>query len=256
MPTKDQSLMVDIQLSRTGIAVAARTHTGRVRKHNEDAFLVDLDLELLAVADGMGGHVHGEVASREVMAALVAYLRRNRQEITAETVTAALRSANDRIYSDNRSHGYANGMGMGSTVVGLWFSESGSAVCFHVGDSRAYRIRQRRLEQLTRDHSLYQAWLDGGGEGIPPGTNILTRSLGSFADVEPEVTTIDYRQGDLFLLCSDGLTGYWNHERLEYFFNHTNGSLQSLADQLLVAANENDGRDNITLILAYVEGMV
>lgn len=243
---------IDVRLANVEITVAARTHVGRVREHNEDAFLVDLDLDLLAVADGMGGHVRGEVASREVMAALAAYLRNHRRAMTIETVEAALRDANDKIYATNCASGLPNGMGMGSTVVGLWFSDVGSAICFHVGDSRAYRLRQRGLEQLTRDHSLYQAWLEGGAEGIPPSNNILTRSLGSFAEVEPEVRTIDYLPGDLFLLCSDGLTGYWTQERLENALNHYQGDLQPLADELLQAAIERDGRDNITLILASV----
>jgi len=246
-----EATVIDVRLPGAGVEVAARTHTGRVRRHNEDAFLVDLDLGLAAVADGMGGHAHGEVASREVLAALAAFLRNHVQAFAEATVAEALRYANRRVYEANRRQGYRDGMGMGSTVAGLWFGKAG-AICFHIGDSRVYRYRCQRLQQLTRDHSLYQAWLDAGGEGVAPAANILTRSLGSFAEVQPEVTTVDCQPEDLFLLCSDGLTRYWTHERLERFFARVDRGLPRWVDELVEAADAHDGSDNITVILARI----
>ncbi len=245
------STVIAVRMPGLDLRVAARTHTGRVRRHNEDALLVDLDLKLMAVADGMGGHDRGEIASRAVLTALVDFLRRHAAGFSEEVVSEALRQANQAVYEHNRRRGYREGTGMGSTVAGLWFGP-GRAIRFHVGDSRIYRYRRGRLEQLGRDHSLYQAWLEAGGEGIAPATNILTRSLGCFMEVEPEVATLDCRLGDRFLLCSDGLTRYWTDPRLEAFFASGGSDLSSQVDALVETANERDGGDNITAILISV----
>ncbi len=251
MTLDSEATLIDVRLLGSAIEVAAWTHVGRVRAHNEDALLVDLDLKLVAVADGMGGHALGEVASREALMSLAEYLCRHVRCFAEDTVTEALIQANRRIYETNCRRGYRSGAGMGSTVAGLWFGRE-RAIRFHVGDSRVYRYRQDRLEQLTRDHSLYQAWLDAGGVGVAPASNVITRSLGCFAEVEPEVAMIDYRKGDRFLVCSDGLTRYWTPPRLAHFFAQGEIDLQDQVRTLVETANAQDGSDNITALLIRV----
>jgi len=141
---------------------------------------------------------------------------------------------------------------MGTTVVGLWLApESDRVVIFHAGDSRLYRLRGGEMRQLTRDHSLYQAWLDNGAHGQAPHRNIIVRALGTMADVEPEVSLQPVAEGDLFLLCSDGLSSMVVDDDIAGHLRET-PDLKVITKSLIDLANAKGGHDNITVVLARV----
>jgi serine/threonine protein phosphatase PrpC len=234
--------------------VAGRTDVGLVRTLNEDHFCIDPDLRLLVVADGMGGHDDGEVASERVIDSLCLSLGelvtcfapfvpeeeddedaddtapwppvapavppssadRSVMSLSGiEIVTEALRRANEELNGFNRVAGYRDGSGMGSTVVGLWMpTDADRPVMFHVGDSRAYVFRRQRLRQLTQDHTLHQQWLNMGGRGVEPPRNIILQAIGPKDEVEPDVHYHDLVDGDIMLFCSDGLTGMVSEETI------------------------------------------
>ncbi|MGH3027080.1 MAG: Stp1/IreP family PP2C-type Ser/Thr phosphatase [Gaiellaceae bacterium] len=231
---------------------AGRTDAGRVRRRNEDSFV--LDPPLFAVADGMGGAQAGEVASRLAAAAFREYHDADRLE-PAERVEAIIQEANRRIYERARTDAEASGMG---TTVTAAILTNGRVSIGHVGDSRAYRIRNGELEQLTEDHSLV-ADLMRSGRLTPeeadahPQRSVITRALGTDADVDVDTVTVDVEPGDLFLLCSDGLTTMVPEEDI-LRIAHEADNLDGAARTLVRAANSGGGEDNITVVLFKVEG--
>ena len=231
---------------------AGRTDAGRVRRRNEDSFV--LDPPLFAVADGMGGAQAGEVASRLAAAAFREYHDADRLE-PAERVEAIIQEANRRIYDRARTDSEASGMG---TTVTAAILTNGRVSIGHVGDSRAYRVRDGELEQLTEDHSLV-ADLMRSGRLTPeeadahPQRSVITRALGTDAEVDVDMTTVDVEPGDLFLLCSDGLTTMVPEEDILRIAQES-GSLDEIARTLVRAANSGGGEDNITVVLFRVEG--
>ena len=271
------------------MAVAGLTDIGRERDHNEDGYLIDEALALLLVADGMGGHAMGEVASKTAIETILDVVNEHdREQFLAATladpvsandptvpydglttardpddttvdedptyalgvIQTALASSNRKINELNRDHDLPKGRGMGTTIVGLWFLENDQrAIIFHVGDSRVYRYRGGRLEQLTRDHTLYQEWLDDGGRGDPPNRNIITRAIGPSPATEADVSVQDLVKGDVFLLCSDGLTGMVDDDVIEQTLR-SNTDLAATCETLVRLANDGGGTDNITVTLA------
>ena len=231
---------------------AGRTDAGRVRRRNEDSFV--LDPPLFAVADGMGGAQAGEVASRLAAAAFREYHDADRLE-PAERVEAIIQEANRRIYERARTDAEASGMG---TTVTAAILTNGRVSIGHVGDSRAYRIRDGELEQLTEDHSLV-ADLMRSGRLTPeeadahPQRSVITRALGTDADVDVDTVTVDVEPGDLFLLCSDGLTTMVPEEDILRIAQEAD-NLDGAARTLVRAANSGGGEDNITVVLFKVEG--
>ncbi len=231
---------------------AGRTDAGRVRRRNEDSFV--LDPPLFAVADGMGGAQAGEVASRLAAAAFREYHDADRLE-PAERVEAIIQEANRRIYDRARTDSEASGMG---TTVTAAILTNGRVSIGHVGDSRAYRVRNGELEQLTEDHSLV-ADLMRSGRLTPeeadahPQRSVITRALGTDAEVDVDTVTVDVEPGDLFLLCSDGLTTMVPEEDILRIAQES-GSLDEIARTLVRAANSGGGEDNITVVLFRVEG--
>jgi serine/threonine protein phosphatase PrpC len=231
---------------------AGRTDAGRVRRRNEDSFV--LDPPLFAVADGMGGAQAGEVASRLAAAAFREYHDADRLE-PAERVEAIIQEANRRIYERARTDAEASGMG---TTVTAAILTNGRVSIGHVGDSRAYRIRNGELEQLTEDHSLV-ADLMRSGRLTPeeadahPQRSVITRALGTDADVDVDTVTVDVEPGDLFLLCSDGLTTMVPEEDILRIAQEAD-NLDGAARTLVRAANSGGGEDNITVVLFKVEG--
>jgi protein phosphatase len=144
---------------------------------------------------------------------------------------------------------------MGTTLVGLWLPGlKDLAVLFHIGDSRLYRLRDGQFSPLTRDHSLYQAWLDNGGVGEPPNRNVILRALGIWPDPEAEVQMVQTRPGDLYLLCTDGLNGMIDDDEIATILTSRlpASDLDDLCRQLIQRANERGGRDNITVVLAQL----
>ena len=223
-----------------------RTDVGRQRSANEDSLVVAPPF--FAVADGMGGAKAGEVAS--AMAADAFKSERDSDEAPEMQLARIVREANKRIYElaiSDESH-----RGMGTTLTAVKVG-SGEISLGHVGDSRAYRLRDDELEQLTRDHSLV-AELERTGQITAeaaehhPQRSIITRALGPEPDVEVDTYTVTCRDGDVFLLCSDGLTGMVSDDEVTSILRSA-GSLEEAADSLVRAANQSGGRDNITVVL-------
>jgi serine/threonine protein phosphatase PrpC len=223
-----------------------RTDVGRQRSVNEDSLV--LAPPFFAVADGMGGARAGEVAS--AMAADAFEGETESGEAPEAQLSRILREANRRIYDlavTDDSH-----RGMGTTVTAA--KVTGDEVSLgHVGDSRAYRLRDGELEQLTRDHSLV-AELERSGQITPeaaehhPQRSIITRALGPEPDVQVDTYTIPGRPGDVYLICSDGLTSMISDDELAAILRST-GSLDEAAESLVRAANQSGGKDNITVVL-------
>lgn len=231
---------------------AGKTDAGRVRRRNEDSFV--LDPPLFAVADGMGGAQAGEVASRLAAAAFREYHDADRLE-PEERVAAIVQEANRRIYERARSDSEVSGMG---TTVTAALLTGGRVAIAHVGDSRGYRIREGALEQLTEDHSLV-ADLMRSGRLTPeeaeahPQRSVITRALGTDPEVDIDTLVVDAEPGDLFLLCSDGLTTMVSDEDILRIVAEAD-TLDASARELVRTANSGGGEDNITVVLFAVQG--
>jgi PPM family protein phosphatase len=228
------------------IEQAGRTDVGRQRSANEDSLVVRPPL--FAVADGMGGAQAGEVASAVAVDAVEG--AQESSEPTEAQLANIVRDANRRIYDLAVADESRRGMGTTLTLAKLHGDEVSVA---HVGDSRAYRLRGGELEQLTRDHSLV-AELERSGQITAeaaehhPQRSIITRALGPEPDVEVDTYTLAGRDGDLFLICSDGLTSMISDDEVASILRSA-GSLDEAADELVRAANQSGGKDNITVIL-------
>ena len=230
---------------------AGRTHPGKVRRRNEDSYV--LDPPLFAVADGMGGAQAGEVASRLTAAAF-----REFHEADAlppdERIQTIIQEANRRIYERARADSDVSGMG---TTVTAALLTGGRVTLGHVGDSRAYRIRDGDLEQLTEDHSLV-ADLMRSGRLTPeeaeahPQRSVITRALGTDPNVDVDTMAVDAEPGDVFLLCSDGLTTMVGDEDILGILAAA-PTLDDAAKELVRAANTGGGEDNVTVVLFRVE---
>ena len=225
---------------------AGRTDVGRQRTANEDSLVVRPPM--FAVADGMGGAKAGEVAS--ALAVEAVQNARDSDEPVEEQLSAIVRSANRRIYDLAVADESRRGMGTTLTLVKVHGDEISIA---HVGDSRAYRMRDGELSQLTRDHSLV-AELERSGQITAeaaehhPQRSIITRALGPEPDVEVDTYTLSGRDGDLFLICSDGLTSMISDDEVTSILRSAT-SLDQAAEELVLAANQSGGKDNITVIL-------
>ena len=244
----------------------ARTDIGRKRKHNEDAFLQDDELGLYIVADGMGGHAAGEVASAQAVKSIREALLAGRpvlevfrstptieaREHVAQLMEKAVHKACADIHA--LASGDTNKRGMGTTVVAL-LCIGKKAVIGHVGDSRVYLFRNGRAHQLTEDHTIIQEQLKRGlitREQIATAENknVITRAVGIQPSVAVDTLVTDLIPGDLYLLCSDGLHGYLADDELPALFAQEKASL---ADQLIDLANQRGGKDNITAITVAIE---
>jgi len=246
------------------IEVAGRSHVGMKRNHNEDAFLVLADEHLYCVADGMGGHASGEIASRIAIEELEDFYRRSSKDADLtwpfkmdrgrnyeeNRLATGIKLANARIYEAASTE--ANYRGMGTTIVALHFAEDGVYIG-HVGDSRAYYLRDGALRQLTEDHSLLNDYLKAKkltAEEIDafPHKNVIVRALGMKDTVQVDIERFDVRDGDLFLLCSDGLSGMVHDDALMAAVTES-ADLEAICTKLIEMANAAGGNDNITCIL-------
>jgi PPM family protein phosphatase len=230
---------------------AGRSDPGRRRRRNEDAYVVAPPL--FAVADGMGGAQAGEVAARLATAAFREY--HEADDLAGEQrVAAIIQEANRRIYERARVDTEVSGMG---TTVTAALVEEGRIVIGHVGDSRAYRLRAGRLEQLTDDHSLV-ADLVRGGRLSPeeaethPQRSVITRALGTDPEVDVDSLSVDAEAGDLYLICSDGLTTMIGDDEILAILGRAK-SLEHAGKDLVKAANRRGGEDNVTVVLFSVE---
>ena len=227
---------------------AGRTDTGRRRRQNEDAFVCEPPL--FAVADGMGGAQAGELASRLAAAAIEEGGLAIQGE---EGVAGVVRTANARIFEHSVRDPNAAGMGTTATVA-LVDEKAGTATLAHVGDSRAYRYRDGLLEQLTTDHSLVGELVRSGRltedeAAVHPHRSVITRALGTEADVEVDTLTVDLRAGDLVLLCSDGLSAMVRDDEIVRLLEAARSDPNDAAEALVAAANSAGGEDNVTVVL-------
>jgi PPM family protein phosphatase len=228
------------------------TDAGRKRRRNEDSFVHDPPL--FAVADGMGGAQAGEVASRLAAAAFREFHEADELDPEAR-VAAIIQEANRRIYERARSDAQASGMG--TTITAALVAKDGVAVG-HVGDSRAYRLRNGQLEQLTEDHSLVADLVRSGRLTLDeadshPQRSVITRALGTDPHVDVDTFTADAQAGDVFLLCSDGLTTMVGDEEITETVAQAS-SLEQTTKALVRAANKAGGEDNVTVVLFRLEG--
>ncbi len=240
--------------------VASMTDPGRVRKANEDSLFADGRLGLLIVADGMGGHNGGEVASR-IAVDTIAGLITARLEDPNEPgdMDGLIRGAVKQ--ADGRIRAQANGdpalQDMGTTLV-LALCRGSSIHLAHVGDSRAYLIRNGEIQQLTEDHSLMAQMLRDGQltkEDAPHFRlrHVVTRSLGNRSVSEVEIATVEWRTGDHLLLCTDGLTNMVADSELCSFIAAGGSDLERSCREAVDRANRNGGKDNISAVLAYYD---
>jgi protein phosphatase len=230
-----------------------QTNIGRVRGNNEDSFALLPEVGLAVLADGMGGHAAGEVASRLAVDTVTHQLPIHLGALPApQALAQAIVDANGVVFTTAAQD--AACAGMGTTVVAALFAAE-TVYIAHVGDSRAYRLRAGRLERLTQDHTLAQEWLDLGSLSpeaarVSPYRNVLTSAVGTEAAVQPAVRTETASPGDLYLLCSDGLTDMLADARIEGLLMAQRPHLALIAGHLISAANAAGGMDNITVVLA------
>jgi PPM family protein phosphatase len=230
-----------MRVARTAVA----THPGRKRRHNEDAYVCEPPL--FAIADGMGGARAGEVASGLAAAAL----QQNEVDGTgAERVVALMQQANRSVYE--RASRDADVAGMGTTMT-VALVENGGVVFGHVGDSRAYVLRDSELEQLTDDHSLVAELVRGGKLSAEeaehhPQRSVITRALGTDPDVDVDTFTVAAHGGDVFVLCSDGLTDMLADDEIGAVISERRASLEEATNELVRRANKAGGQDNITVV--------
>jgi protein phosphatase len=241
--------------------MAVRTHTGLLRDSNQDWLEVDGDMGVAVLADGMGGHRAGEIASRVAVGAafnqLLSSQREHRDDDAAESrllVGQAVDAANRALSEMCEVHPELSGMG---TTLVLAVFRDGQVFHAHVGDSRLYRVRYGRMRRLTRDHSLIQRMIDDGmflnraaarEAGIRD--NVLTRSLGIQREAEVDVGSAVLEVGDTYLMCSDGLHGLIPDSAMAHILRDPQGDLEEQVQSLVDAALAAGGHDNISVILA------
>jgi serine/threonine protein phosphatase PrpC len=251
------------------VKFAAASDMGRVRKNNEDSFLADPVLGIFAVADGMGGHASGEVASRLAIESLqesIARVGKEKEATLSEDSTAVLSSpanlmvngirlANQRIYKasqENREY-----KGMGTTLVAVFFSTS-SPIVAHVGDSRLYHLRDQGIRQVTEDHSwVWEQYKQGliakDALAASPHKNIVTRALGIQPTIDVDIQELEVQQGDFLLLCSDGLSDLVRDEEMLGVVSQNSEDLNGNCNNLIHLANFRGGKDNITVLLIHID---
>lgn len=238
------------------VQMSGHTDAGQVRDSNEDAILWNAASGWAVLADGMGGHMAGEVASRLAVETLETYLgamskdgKGGELERLREAVLEANRQIHEQAADDVRCHN------MGTTIVAALFHDA-ILTCAHVGDSRLYRFSDGKLEQLSHDHSLVQELVDEGMMSSEEAAesshkNVITRALGLEATVAADVLQTPVRTGELYLLCSDGLSDKISDEELAGLLQGKN--LDDMVRELVAEANRRGGEDNISVILAQIQ---
>lgn len=231
---------------------AGATDTGRRRDNNQDAFLAEYPL--FVVADGMGGHAGGEIASQSTITRLKAVAD------SGAVSTGAIEDALEHAVADIASHPETTDEGTGTTLTGVFFDIVDGEprwVSLNIGDSRVYLLRDQRLVQVTTDHSVVQELISSGrlspeeAEGHPY-SNVITRAVGASELTPPDYLGIEVLDGDRFVICSDGLTKELTDYGIQHFLReHTDPA--AAVDAMLAAALENGGRDNVTLIVLKIE---
>jgi serine/threonine protein phosphatase PrpC len=255
-----------MDLSRV-LQIASHTDPGMVRSHNEDSIASIAEKGLVVLADGMGGYNAGEVASGMATTVLTTELRqlldahephevdpRSGEKAALKMLQGEIAKANTSIYQASQSQPQYSGMGT-TLVVALFYDNKMMAA--HIGDSRLYRLRGEEFTQVTKDHSLLQEQIDAGmltkeqAKGSS-NKNLVTRALGIDPAVEPEIHEYDTLPGDIYLLCSDGLSDMVSDEDMGMALQALGGNLDLAVQQLVQMANDNGGRDNVSVILIKI----
>lgn len=252
----------------TSLVIYGISDVGKMREHNEDHIAWDKDMGLVIVADGMGGHNAGEVASeiavnsiREVLHDVLHPDMQGSLNIAlGDAVREAICYANDEINRQARENPAYYGMGT-TIVLNLFYDNR--LISAHVGDSRSYRLRNDKLERLTNDHSLVQEMVDNGylsqeDAQLSASRNLITRALGIADTVDVDVTEIKVEYGDVYVLCTDGLTDLVSDDEImtlirEYRFETEGCDLEGAAEALIALANDKGGKDNISVVLACLQ---
>jgi serine/threonine protein phosphatase PrpC len=248
------------------LQIAAKTDTGLVRAHNEDSIALSQEVGLAILADGMGGYNAGEVASSIATSTLKEaveqeiklhgwHARSNLSKYIQHLLVGSVERANTAILDAARTEPQFSGMG--TTVVAAVFHQNKITVA-HVGDSRLYRLRRGVLTLLTRDHSLLQEQIDAGMidaemARFSPNRNLITRAVGVDYTIDVEIHDHLTQVGDLYLLCSDGLSDMLSMQEIAEILNKTAPDLELTCDALVARANRNGGRDNTSVILITVQ---
>ena len=251
------------------ITYKAVTDVGRKRKGNEDSLFVNADQNLFVVADGMGGHAAGEVASKIAVDSINEFvvLTAGDEEITwpfgldenmsydGNRLKTAVRFANRKVLEATKERAEYEGM---ATTVAAVLVDGDSANLAHVGDSRVYLVRAEELTQLTSDHSWVNEQIQSGVISADqarshPLRNVVTRALGGKADLQVDMQVHEIEPQDILLLCSDGLTTMIPDDEIARLMNETQGDIEEAAQSLVDAANARGGEDNITVVLLKFE---
>ena len=253
---------------KEALEIVSQTHSGMVRTHNEDSVAYDASCGLAVLADGMGGYNAGEVASGITISVMTAEIKHGLGSVSPANKNAdgedagmallreSVQKANSAIFG--AAQGQPQYAGMGTTVVSALFYDNRVAVA-HVGDSRMYRLRGDSFETITRDHSLLQEQIDGGmiskeDARQSKNKNLVTRAVGIDAEVEVETHIHEVQVGDIYLLCSDGLNDMVEDDDIGSAVGMLRANLPLAAGQLIELANDNGGRDNVSVILVKING--
>ena len=235
---------------------AGRTDVGLVREKNEDSFLVEPDLGVFVVCDGMGGHVGGQVASQTAVATILETVKQGVESATdPDRLATAILAANRAVFK--RAKGDPALHNMGTTVVAIREDNDLVHLC-HVGDSRIYRLRQGKFEQVTRDHSLVNLYAENPALAAkfgPANENVIVRAIGLREEVEVDHRAIAMEEGDMYLLCSDGLTDMVDDWILKELLEDTalgGTTIDECADAMIRAALSNGGVDNVTALVMKI----
>ncbi|HEX3436884.1 MAG TPA: Stp1/IreP family PP2C-type Ser/Thr phosphatase [Pseudacidobacterium sp.] len=238
------------------VEAVALTDVGRVRSANEDAYGIAVEAGLFIVCDGMGGAAAGEVASQIVVATALECIDKHQGAKEPRSLLEQLVTlANQRVFA--RAEREPSLHGMGTTLVSL-FVHGDSVWVAHVGDSRCYRFNSGHLERITQDHSLVDEQVRLGQmtpaeAEMSPFRNVITRAVGTRATVTPDIDEVPAQSGDVFLLCSDGLTKELSEPQIAQILGETTSSdLQIVSQRLIDEANESGGADNITVVLVRI----
>ncbi|MFZ5443605.1 MAG: Stp1/IreP family PP2C-type Ser/Thr phosphatase [Myxococcota bacterium] len=248
------------------IEVSGQTHVGMKRNHNEDNLLLLPEERLFVVADGMGGHSSGEIASKIAVEEVAEFFRMTSQDLEItwpfkmdkqknydeNRLATSVKLANQRIFEKASTE--QKYKGMGTTIVTIYFAKDNEVVVGHVGDSRVYYFRDNVLRQITEDHSLLNDYLKAKKltpEEIEafPHKNVIVRALGMKDTVTVDINKVEPKDGDIYLLCSDGLSGMVTDKQIEQILQ-SQPNLEKACAQLIDAANANGGNDNVTCVLA------
>lgn len=253
------------------IVAAGLTDVGQLREHNEDSFVILPEFDLYIVADGMGGHRAGDVASKMATNTIASFFQATSKEdatwpfhfdphLTVEEnrLITGIKVANKRIFDTSSRHREVHGMG--TTIVGALVSrDRGRVYVAHVGDSRCYRVRDGQIAQLTRDHSLLNDYLlvmpdmpQEQRDELP--RNVITRALGMQDSVVVDVVPDDARAGDVYVLCSDGLSGMMTDEQILECVGRHGEDVSAMSRDLVQLANDQGGEDNVTVVALRIGG--